>query len=428
MSETDRERKALITKRGQIKGKLTRFKTFLDDLSDETAKELQFRLDRFLLCLDEFDDIQGQLELLDDTTDSNERVEFETSYFSLRSRAHDYLQHQHKNPSDQQTTQHSQQIAVKLPTINLPTFNGLYEQWMSFYDSFTSLIDKDTNLSDIQKLQYLKSSLKGQAAEVVQNIELTAANYKIAFDLLKHQFHNKRLIIQNHIKALFDLPQTQGDNPNSLRQITNRILTNMRGINALEINTEHWDPIIVHLVTSKLDVKTHTEWELTTKPNVLPTLQELLDFLQKRSQSLEAIENKGRTPTQQFKQHFPPNQKGKDTKGFKGYSKPTGSYSHVTRQVKACALCKQNNHMTYQCRNLLQASQPERIKILDKANICLNCLCPGHHVQQCNSKGCRVCNEKHNTALHGNTNNAVRRDNTISKTPYYSPATEQAPI
>lgn len=54
---------------------------------------------------------------------------------------------------------------------------------MSFYDSFHSLIDKNGSLSEIQKLQYLKSALKDQVAENIQNIQLEATNYDVALGL-----------------------------------------------------------------------------------------------------------------------------------------------------------------------------------------------------------------------------------------------------
>ena len=56
---------------------------------------------------------------------------------------------------------------VKLPPISLPTFDGKCEQWVPFYDTFKYLIHFDTSLSDTQKLFYLKSSLKGEAAGIL---------------------------------------------------------------------------------------------------------------------------------------------------------------------------------------------------------------------------------------------------------------------
>lgn len=43
---------------------------------------------------------------------------------------------------------------VKLPRINIPTFNGKYEEWVAFYDAFHSLVDM-SSMSDVGKFHQL---------------------------------------------------------------------------------------------------------------------------------------------------------------------------------------------------------------------------------------------------------------------------------
>lgn len=61
---------------------------------------------------------------------------------------------------------HPPQSQVKLP-ISTPTFSGKYTEWTSIYDTFTSLIHKNPEISEIQKFQYLKSALKGEGAQLI---------------------------------------------------------------------------------------------------------------------------------------------------------------------------------------------------------------------------------------------------------------------
>jgi len=74
---------------------------------------------------------------------------------------------------------------AKLPQLDLKPFSGRYAQWSEFYDTFKCAIDSLSNLVPVQKLQYLKSCLKGEAAALVRNLNLNDANYAIAIDLLK---------------------------------------------------------------------------------------------------------------------------------------------------------------------------------------------------------------------------------------------------
>lgn len=85
---------------------------------------------------------------------------------------------------------------VKLPRIELPTFNGKYEDWHSFFDMFNSLIHSNREISDTQKFHYLRSSLKGDAAEIVSSLEISGSNYADAWTRLKERYDNKRLIVQ----------------------------------------------------------------------------------------------------------------------------------------------------------------------------------------------------------------------------------------
>jgi len=41
----------------------------------------------------------------------------------------------------------------------MPTFDGKYENWLSFKNAFHSMIGSQTDLSEIDKLHYLKSAL-----------------------------------------------------------------------------------------------------------------------------------------------------------------------------------------------------------------------------------------------------------------------------
>jgi len=58
-------------------------------------------------------------------------------------------------------------IDIKLPTLKLPVFGGEYEQWMLFKDAFESLIHHNHKLTAIQKLQYLCSSLRDEALQMI---------------------------------------------------------------------------------------------------------------------------------------------------------------------------------------------------------------------------------------------------------------------
>ena len=54
------------------------------------------------------------------------------------------------------------------------------------------MIDKNETLSDIQKMNYLKTLVEGKAATIVSSIKLANENYKICLSLLKERYEDKQ--------------------------------------------------------------------------------------------------------------------------------------------------------------------------------------------------------------------------------------------
>ena len=56
---------------------------------------------------------------------------------------------------------------LKMPKFNLPSFDGEYQNWTPFFEQFMASVDGSTTLPDIQKFNYLKSSLVGEASQLI---------------------------------------------------------------------------------------------------------------------------------------------------------------------------------------------------------------------------------------------------------------------
>lgn len=151
--------------------------------------------------------------------------------------------------------------SVKLPTISLPTFNGDYDQWLEFRDTYLALFHDSQEISDIQKFHYLKSSLRGSIQLAIDSVEFLARNYAIARELLFSRYNNSRLLIHNHVKSLFSISNFKQESPLLIRKLTDTILKNIRALNLLGEPMEHWDILVIYLVVTKLDTATVLEWE-----------------------------------------------------------------------------------------------------------------------------------------------------------------------
>ncbi|XP_047996335.1 uncharacterized protein LOC125234172 [Leguminivora glycinivorella] len=124
----------------------------------------------------------------------------------------------------------------KLPELNLPTFDGNVLQWTPFWDQFKSNIDQ-RELKDVDKLLYLKTSLKGDAQTILDGLETTNDNYKIAVETLTNRYGKKSQIVDAHYSTLYKLKRAE--NPDECRKTLDDIERHLRVLNSLGENIEH---------------------------------------------------------------------------------------------------------------------------------------------------------------------------------------------
>ena len=62
---------------------------------------------------------------------------------------------------------------TKLPKVQLRKLYGKLHKWQECWDSFSTSIDNNSNLSDALKLEYLKCQCEGVAYQAIVGLELT---------------------------------------------------------------------------------------------------------------------------------------------------------------------------------------------------------------------------------------------------------------
>ncbi|XP_047032323.1 uncharacterized protein LOC124639132 [Helicoverpa zea] len=267
---TDKES---VRKRASCKGRLTAFTNYVNELDESLDAsqvcELQLRLGKMESLFSQFDEVQSKLECLADDVNSQlpERNEFESKYYKIFAKAQDLLTRNLKPTknepleSDYSSAQTRNRRLVKLPTIQLPKFSGSYEKWLEFHDTFSSLIHCNDDIDDVNKFHYLKACLEGSAAVVIQSIEFSANNYSVAWKILCDRYDNKRVLINNHVAALFNLETVKKESSVALKRVIDSVNKNLRSLESLGEPTDHWDTLLIHMVSTKLDAKTFREWE-----------------------------------------------------------------------------------------------------------------------------------------------------------------------
>ena len=93
----------------------------------------------------------------------------------------------------------------KLPKIKMPEFSGDPLMWQGFWDQYQASIHNNSTIGDIDKLNYLKGCLKGEALSAVSGLHLSSDNYKEAVELLDRRFGNEQLLISAHMESLLNI-------------------------------------------------------------------------------------------------------------------------------------------------------------------------------------------------------------------------------
>ena len=145
--------------------------------------------------------------------------------------------------------QQNSNVTVKLPQLDMPTYNGDRLKWTEFWDTFETTIDQNGSLSEVEKSKYLNSKLTGEAKLAVSGILLSNENYKVAVDILKERFGDQQTVVNSHYAELINL-SSANNTTRSLRFLYDQIEKNLRSLNALkqDINQD----IFVSLVTAKV--------------------------------------------------------------------------------------------------------------------------------------------------------------------------------
>lgn len=147
-------------------------------------------------------------------------------------------------------------------------------------------------------------------------------------------------------------------------------------------------------MTSKLDFITIKEWESSIEFRKVPTFNELIEFLTKRCQMLEAVTIRCISiPSNNSNNNARPLDQGKVTN------------THASLASVKCTQCK-GEHQIYQCKTFKELPVAERLNKVKSLKLCLNCLKPKHKAKECSSGNCKKCSKKHNTLLHEDRNTA----------------------
>ena len=267
---------------------------------------------------------------------------------------------------------------VRLPKLTIKPFNGKLTAWTPFWDSYSSAIHDDPDLTKVDKFNYLRSMVTHEALDAISGLTLTSANYDQAIEVLKKRFGNKQLIINKHMEQLLHVENvTSQHDVRGLRRLYDIVESNVRSLKSLGVESDSYGSLLSAALMNKLpsEMRLTASKKFATKDTW--SLNELLPLIEEEVQARE------RTSTRRDD-----NRRPKDL--------PSGHSLFVDTTPRRCCFCQQE-HPPQECKLVTGDARREALRSTGRCYVCLG---KGHVSRNCRSRvKCLNCRGRHNVAI-----------------------------
>ena len=124
---------------------------------------------------------------------------------------------------------------VRLPKLDVPTFDGNILHWRSFWEQFRISVHDRKHLSNSEKLVYLQQSLKGGSAKgTIEGLSRSGENYTEAIKCLQARYDRPRLIHKAHVQMILEAPSLKNGSGKELRRLHDVVQQHLRALKAMD--------------------------------------------------------------------------------------------------------------------------------------------------------------------------------------------------
>ena len=311
-------------------------------------------------------------------------------------------------------TDHERDFAT--PKVNIPHFTGGLEAWASFWGRFRPAVHENAKLRTVVKMAILLDLIDDPALKLYLTAQSDGkeGRYEATILYLQNRFDRPRELHQIFCKQLVEIPPIRGTSE-ELSKTADDLFAAVEGIR--RGGQMSIDYVATSLAVSVLPAGLRLQWENKTEEETqVPHVDKLISFLRKKAINASQAQKVVTTSAPQQKEKKRP--QGKHTsKVYTSHSEPVQvaevEYSASKfrgKQAKGqtsnraqCSVCSAN-HFIFSCKQFQDMAVPQRREHVLAANLCFNCLKPGHAVKDCHcSYKCRLCRKTHNTLLHLDT-------------------------
>ncbi len=289
----------------------------------------------------------------------------------------------------------SSQLQAKLPQINLPMFSGGADAWIGRSRAFSSAVDGRENLTSDAKLQYLLTSISGEALRLVSESKTTGASYSMVMRQLHDRYEDRASILKYYLRRF--LNPGRAKLLDCVRGAENSLMA--RGY----LRSELFDPVGCFILLEHLPPSIRSAWDLLDKEDF--EFSELCRFIENRARKAPAVPpppSDGPSTLAASSSKSAPSS-GALALPWRNKDAPQRDKRHIFA-IDArghCIGCGVSAvHPLHHCPDYRRLDAMQRLRLVRTHGRCENCLAPGHRDQECRSRSCLVCGGSHHTSLH----------------------------
>lgn len=289
----------LVKKRESVFAVLTAIRNKSKLLDQKTINQFRSQFERLTKLEEEFKELQEEIDLFNATLQEDKFViETSKTYTSflelIDTSRNNYLALAKSMQVLEHTSTLSQNMSRNLPRISLPVFAGEVGEWPEFYALFSSLVDGDDTLSTVNKFQYLRTSLRGDALAVISGLALVPENYPLAIEALKSRYQNKRRLANIYLGNITSFSPLLNGSHKELQRFLNTHENNLNALETVGI-PDLWDYAKLHLSLQNLDPSTRRAFEDKVSTQNIPSYADLIKFATERSRVAELMGTTSKT-------------------------------------------------------------------------------------------------------------------------------------
>ena len=364
---------------------------------------MQFRHNRFATSFAIFDQICDEITLIETSEEnSDEKLAIFNNYFTVTSRAQAIISltlAQHNARISDRASVHStngsgnssnsRKHKLQLSHIRLPKFSGDRSKWLYIKKNFISSVHDDDELADKDKFDLLQGTCTDDAKGKIEGFLNAENDYEESRETLVNAYESECALIATHLAKLLYMPKQDGNNYKSLEKLADTARVSMKALENLGVQIFACPVIVVKIIEDKLSEETREYWRKECQRDEFPTLEKMRDFLYKTASILS--ERKSKSSSNKNGYSSPPN------KSRKTEHKQSASTFVTVTNTKAYPICSTDEHPLYRCGKFRDLDVEQKMKVVENANLCKNCL-RKHGNVKCRSGKCKTCN-KWNTTL-----------------------------